>query len=516
MRITNEMVFMSLKAILAGIIILLIPPMVEAQERCKSWSARVVSVQGTVMAKKADGKEWAPTKLHDTFCPGDMIMLQSNSRAALILPNEATIRLDENTTLTFVTAEETAVSFIDILRGAVHFFSRIKRSLKVDTPFVNAAVEGTEFFVRVEKTQTFISIFEGQVAASNDSGSIILAKGESAIARPGRAPLKRVVAHPREAVQWTLYYPPIIDFRASEFSGQEPWQKTMRKSLGYYWQGKPANALDTLRTAPAGIDDPRFYVYRAALLLTVGRVKEAETDVRDALANNPKDSRAIALKSVIALANNDNEEAYKLASQAVEASNKKSSTAWVALAYAQQANFDLRGALSSIQTAVKLDSKNALAQATLAEIWLALGYLDRALLAAQEASKLNPDLARTQTVLGFAFLTQIDINDSKNAFLRAITLDQADPLPRLGLGLALIRGGDLNGGRQQIEMAASLDPISSLIRSYLGKAFYEEKRDRLASNQFTAAKELDPKDPTPWFYDAILKQTTNRPVEALK
>src|SRR5947208_7719173 len=30
------------------------------------------------------------------------------------------------------------------------------------------------------------------------------------------------------------------------------------------------------------------------------------------------------------------------------------------------------------------------------------------------------------------------------------------------------------------------------------------------------AKQLDPKDPTPYFYDAILKQTTNRPVEALQ
>jgi len=29
------------------------------------------------------------------------------------------------------------------------------------------------------------------------------------------------------------------------------------------------------------------------------------------------------------------------------------------------------------------------------------------------------------------------------------------------------------------------------------------------------ATALDPKDPTPWFYDAIFKQTTNRPVEAL-
>ena len=33
--------------------------------------------------------------------------------------------------------------------------------------------------------------------------------------------------------------------------------------------------------------------------------------------------------------------------------------------------------------------------------------------------------------------------------------------------------------------------------------------------EYAVAKDLDPKDPTPWLYDAIAKQTTNRPVEAL-
>jgi tetratricopeptide (TPR) repeat protein len=60
-----------------------------------------------------------------------------------------------------------------------------------------------------------------------------------------------------------------------------------------------------------------------------------------------------------------------------------------------------------------------------------------------------------------------------------------------------------------------LDPNNSRIRSYLGKAYYDEKQDKLARDQFEIAKELDPLDPTPWFYDAIRKQTTNRPVEAL-
>jgi tetratricopeptide (TPR) repeat protein len=86
----------------------------------------------------------------------------------------------------------------------------------------------------------------------------------------------------------------------------------------------------------------------------------------------------------------------------------------------------------------------------------------------------------------------------------------------LGLGLARIREGELAAGREQIEIAASLDPLNSLVRSYLGKAYYEETRDGLAGSQFDIAKALDPKDPTPWFYDAIRKQGDNRPVEALQ
>ncbi len=81
--------------------------------------------------------------------------------------------------------------------------------------------------------------------------------------------------------------------------------------------------------------------------------------------------------------------------------------------------------------------------------------------------------------------------------------------------MAKIRDGDLHGGRREIEIAATLDPGNSLIRSYLGKAYYEEKRDKMSEDQYKTAKEFDPSDPTPFFYDAIRKQTINRPVEAL-
>jgi tetratricopeptide (TPR) repeat protein len=82
--------------------------------------------------------------------------------------------------------------------------------------------------------------------------------------------------------------------------------------------------------------------------------------------------------------------------------------------------------------------------------------------------------------------------------------------------LAIIRDGDLDAGGREIEIAASLDPNNSIIRSYLGKTYFEKKQTGLDEREYAIAKELDPNDPTPWFYDAIAKQTTNRPVEALR
>jgi Tfp pilus assembly protein PilF len=261
--------------------------------------------------------------------------------------------------------------------------------------------------------------------------------------------------------------------------------------------------------------DPRFLAHRASKVLSVGRVDEAKSDIERAIALDPNYSIAYALQSIIAVVQNEKEKALNLANKAVE-TGPTSATAQIALSYARQAGFDLEGARDSLEDAVKLEPENALAWARLAEIRSSFGELDKSLQAAKKAVALDPDLSRTQTVLGFAYLTQVKTTESKAAFEKAIALDQAASLPRLGLGLAKIREGDLEAGGREIEIAASLDPNNSLIRSYLGKVYYEEKRGKIDGEEYAIAKKLDPKDPTPWFYDAIAKQTINRPVEALQ
>jgi tetratricopeptide (TPR) repeat protein len=443
-----------------------------AAERCENAVARTISAQGSLEVRYAGQSNWQAAKLNDRFCTGDALRTGQDSRVAIMLLPETVIRLDQFSSMVFTRPDtETSPSLLELLKGAAHFISRDPRALQIITPFANAAIEGTEFLVQVGAQQTGVTVYEGKVLVGNNSGGIAVTSGKRAIAQTGQAPVVQAVVQPRDAVQWTLYYPPVL------LQGDATMQQ-------------------------------------AAAALAVGQVDSASALLDQALATHAGNSDALALKSIIAVTQNDKALALTLANQAVSA-NPNSAAAYIALSYAQQAHFDLSGALNSLQQAISHEPGNALAWARLAEMWLSVGDLDKGLVAAEQAHGIDPNLSLTQTVLGFAYLTRIRIPESLDAFKRAITLDQAAPLPRLGLGLAKIRKGELIAGREQIEIAVILDPGNSLVRSYMGKAYFEEKRDKLAASQYEIAKELDPSDPTPWFYNAIRKQTENRPVEAL-
>lgn len=282
----------------------LVLPARATNETCEQWVAKAVSVQGIVEVRRAGQTSWVPVKLNDTFCAGDLMRVHANSRAAVVLSNETNLALDQNTTITFVGIEDKKTFLLDLLSGAVHFFSRLPRSLKVLTPFVNASVEGTEGLIRVEADNTFLSIFEGKVLAANAIGSLLISGGQSAVAETDRAPVMRIVARPRDAVQWALYYLPVIYFPPGDAPKED-------------------------------INDPRFLAYRASQLLAVGRVDKADADIERALNLNPYFSDAFALQAIIAVVQNDREKALNAAQMAIE-TGPNSATARIAVSYASR------------------------------------------------------------------------------------------------------------------------------------------------------------------------------------
>jgi len=494
------------------LLFLLAPLAVEAAAQCSQPVAKVVSLQGKVDRQSPGNPAWEPVHPDDIFCPGETLHTQQWSRATLVLSNESLITLDQGSTLIFSEPkQESSPWLLKLLEGVSYFRSRQPQRLDVQTPFINAVHEGTEFLVTVDSRQAQIAVFDGQVAATNAAGRIHIKKGYVGSAARNQPPrLQALTVTPTDAVQWALYYPPIIDYRYYA-THADP---VLAPALAAYRQGNVQQALTLLDGVSIDAGHADVAALKASLLLTVGRVDQASASVDQAQRLHHDASTLYALQAVIAVAKNRQDAALALARKA-ESQDPKSSAAKIALSYAYQSLFKIEEALSAAQQATQLAPEDALAWARLAELQLSTGHRDEALLAARKAEQLNPQLARTKTVLGFADLAQVDTESAKRAFEEALALDASDPLARLGLGLAKIRRGRLEEGTRELETTVNLDPNNAVNRSYLGKAYYEQRNKDFAGTELNLAKEMDPKDPTPWFYDAILKQTINRPIEAL-
>ncbi len=231
----------------------LLPGSAEAAQHCPQPIAKIVSAQGAIELKESPADVWRRVGLNESICPGDFIRVGEHSRAAIVLlDTDAVLRIDQNTTLRVLEPPQKDRSLLEVLGGALHFFSRVPRSLDVRTPFVNAAVEGTEFLIRVQMDRTFVSVFEGRVAATNEKGRLSLASNQSAVALADEAPQLRIVVRPRDAVQWALYYQPVlaalIDPSGVDIERDLP--PALREAHGSLSRGELAEAFDHLNRVP--------------------------------------------------------------------------------------------------------------------------------------------------------------------------------------------------------------------------------------------------------------------------
>lgn len=482
---------------------------------CAAPVGRIASVEGGVERRTSDGS-WRSAGIEEPLCAGDTVRTGKYSRAAIALVNDSVLRLDQETTLQVGAVPADEPSVLDLIKGIMQVFSHRPRSLSINTPFVNASVEGTEFLVLAEADRAAVTVFDGKVRASNAQGAVLLAAAGTAEARAGTAPVQGVAVRPRDAARWTLYYQPILtEVTAAPAAGPGDLPAPIADALALRHRGDFAGAIARLdRAAAAGPAPDRVALFRQSLLLEVGRVEEARAGVEAMLSQAPGNADALALRSVIRVAQNETEPALADGRRAVEL-DPRSAPARIALSYAQQASLQLEAARTTMEEAVAAHPGDALAHARLAEILLTLGYRSEAERSARRAADLAPDLGRAQTVLGFAALVRQQAGEAQATFERAVRLEPADPQPRLGLGLALIRQGRLEAGRNEIEVAAGLDTENALVRSYLGRGYDEERRGDRAAGQYGIAKQLDPNDPTPFLFEGLRLRADNQPVEAL-
>lgn len=447
-------------------------------ESCPKLAGRFVAVQGQVEVGRGGYADWQSGTLDQALCEGDTIRVGPRSRASVSLVNNAVLCVGENSALRLIDiagVNQQERSWIELVKGALQSFSRKPRVLTVNTPYLNGSIEGTEFVLRVEEGGTRLTVMEGTVVAANEHGQVPVPAGHTATAVSGLAPRQQINIHPRNEAHWALYYPPVLA------------------------------SADAAGASPA--------VREAAERLQVGQANAARRLLEPIAESDPAAAQALALRAVIAIVQNDRETAHALANRA--ANLKDTPATALALSYVQQAEFEIDAAYATLKTAAAHFPDQALVWARLGELALMRGERGEALAAAQRAEALAPGLPRAQLVRGFAALAAHQTAEARAAFQRAIAADSAEPLGHFGLGLTLISEGSVATGRGEIETAAGLDGSNALLRAYLGKAYGAEGRAPLDAEQYAIARELDPNDPTPWFYEGLMLQGQNRPVEAV-
>lgn len=394
-----------------------------------SAPSALLAVSGKVEVSKFGSTEWSLATLNQTLSVGDKVRTGAGSRAAIRLPNLSVLRMNERTTVE-IQKPTTTVSkaTLSIQVGAAYFFGRGQPGeINVRTPMATSAIRGTEFNVQVDSNgATVFTVIEGGMDVANDLGSVPLKPGQQASVVHGAAPQVSPFLQLNNIIQWSLYYPGVIDTSELEFNPEET--TLLSASLTAYREGDLAGALARLPSLVGRSDSSG--IYEAALLLSVGQVGQAQSRLGDVKLKTARSYELIdALTTLIATVKN----------QAVPNTNESASVSaspslLMARSYWLQSRFKLEQAFTLAMEATKISPNFGFAWERLAELHFSFGRVDEARQAMEKALELSPKNAQALALRGFLLSAENRIVRAQEAFEQAIALDPNLGNAWLGLG----------------------------------------------------------------------------------
>jgi Tfp pilus assembly protein PilF len=421
------------------------------------------------------------------------------SRGLVQLLDRTTARLDQNSQVAILSTETThRKAALNLRKGQIYVRDREQTGdLEIVTPGGVVLPHGTEFQVAVDEAgKAEVSAFEGTVEMQNAAGTETVAPGEQGYLQAGRKPYKTAAIYARnDIIQWALYYPAVLDPR--EMGLRPAATGELAGSLAAYEAG---DLLGALRLLPANFR-PRGaaeQLYRAAVLLAVGRLDQAAPALRSVPKGTPNRN---ALEEMIAAVKFENYEPPSAPASAGE---------WMAVSYLRQSTGELDAALAAARAAARLAPSFGYAWERVAELEFSFGRTGSALEALGRGLAASPRHAQGHALRGFLLSARNEIGQARASFETALSLDGALGNAWLGRGLTYIRQGNPALGNRDLQAAAGLEPSRALLHSYLGKAFSQTGETAHAQAELARAKVIDPKDPTPYLYAALEDKQENR------
>ena len=519
---------------------------------------KIITVQGKVEYLPVKIKSWEKAKILQKLYEKDRVKTFKRSRAAILLRDETQLRLNSNAELVIkqLKKKSNKSSILELVKGEGWFRTKNPNSkLEVHTPTVTAAVRGSEINLQLGKDgRTIMTVLEGNIAFYNKYGSIVVMPGEEATVLPGKAPVKRKILNPDDAVQWVLYYPVYIswydllqELKFAAGSGAADIS-ALKDAFIRCKKGDLVAAINILkdifkykdgnRWAAAGLASAYIEQGRADLAVSVldkgewdnleykrlsllagarlllGEAQEAKKLLEQSLSLKDNSPFALTLFSTMELIQNHKKKAQHYALRAL-VMHPKSESANITAGEIAQAFFNLERAELMYSAALEINPESVKARVSRARVLFGSGRAQEALRDIEYAEEIKPNDAQVLSLAGFIKLSNGQKRLARLSFEKAVKLDPQYGEPRLGLGLVDFREGRNGEGFNEILIATLIEPKVSLYQSYLAKAYHQLKRSVESIATASSAGKLDPKDPTPRLYESLFLQDRFRYVEAL-
>lgn len=500
-------------------------------------AAVVVDVSGTVWLTRYQASSRISLTSGETINSGDLVSTSSNGKVALLLADETLLRLYHNSEFRLnavapvagwlTAARQLLTSSYQLIQGELWFRNKRRESdIEITTSHISVSVRGTEFSIVANQEQTLVNMLEGEVNASNSYGSVNAQSGEQIIGQFGKAPFKRVLLKPDNAVQWAIRVPDIFSTN-SLFANYLQNNNQGIDQNGYFdralsmaQKGEYAHSIKLLnehknkrdiRTIKRDVE-----LLEAWAFFESGKISHSYQMFERFCQNYKSDLRGWQLLALSALVNNHNNGALEASNTTIQLSANNAES-WLLRSYILQSKFELEAAADAAAQAVKHDAG------------LVAGWLQRSALAVAntqyhkarrfalkaESISVQP-LADVQSTLGFIALAEGKRERAGRYFSNALSINTGFAPAHLGKALVAMHVNDSRTALKSIATAVSIEPLNAGYMNYYARIAYETGRLERAVEMLERASELDPNDPTPYYLRALIARDDNQDGEAVQ
>jgi tetratricopeptide (TPR) repeat protein len=411
---------------------------------------RLINPQGLVSVLSAGTASWQEAVNGLDLFAGDTVKTGQDSRVSILCIDETQLKLNENTVLVLKSSvpsprlgiatpaaqKETDRSLYEVPKGEIWLRNKSEKvHFDVQTPAVTAAIRGTEFNLQVNDAgAAALVLLEGKIRLSNPQGEIDLNPGEEGMAQVGQAPVKRVILQPKDAVQWSLYYPGIFSYRDIPL-------------------GMPA-ASSMLGDAQTAYDR--------------GDLDSGERDANEALAQDPENAQALLILGWISLQRQDPQEALAYFERARK-QNARPGLTVSGLALAAYRTGDAVGAYKLMTAELKKGPPSSLILVMSGYFSMLAGKIDEAKTLLTDSRISGRESAIAHSLLSQIYLIQNSKEQASSEVAIAMRENGQSPMVLMTAALVKISYFDLPAARKLLEDSLAADPHFLEAHVYLAR-----------------------------------------------